>query len=88
MAAPGVLATALVGAKLGAILCGRRRMRVDGGGLGNPHFQMGWMAVNAHGHCLAIYGSGRWVFESPPASCGKRGDSSLDAQTGDNIPTT
>jgi hypothetical protein len=39
MAAPGVLATALVGAKLGAILCGRRRMRVDSGGLGNPHFQ-------------------------------------------------
>lgn len=45
---------------LGAILRGRRRMRVDGGGLGSPQFQAGWTLVDAHGPRLELYGSEGW----------------------------
>ena len=72
MMATRPLATpALLGAKLGAILCGFRQTRVDAGGLENPSIRPVWTPVDAHGHGLEIYGSGGWVFESPRARCSK-----------------
>jgi hypothetical protein len=56
-----------MGAKLGAIRRGLRRSRVDTGGIGSLLLSHVWTAVNAHGHCLAIYGSEGWGFKSSRA---------------------
>jgi hypothetical protein len=56
--------TEILGAKLGAIHDGHRWTPVDPGRLESPSFRPGWTAVDAHGHGLEIYGSGRWGFES------------------------
>ena len=56
-----------MGAKLGAILCGFLRTRMDAGGPEWPSFRPMWTSVDAPGHPSEIYGSGGWVFESPRA---------------------
>ena len=57
----------IVGAKLGAIPCGRRWTATDARGPESPSFQAVWTPVDTHGQRLEIYGSGGWVFESPRA---------------------
>jgi hypothetical protein len=56
-----------MGAKLGAILCGFLRTRMDAGGPEWPSSRPMWISVDTHGPRLEIYGSGGWVFESPRA---------------------
>ena len=59
------------------ILCGRRRTTTNAGGIETLPFQVHRTPVDPSGHCLEIYGSGGWVFESPRARhrkpCGSRG---------------
>ena len=59
------------GAKLGAIRGGFKRTAVDVVGLETRHRQAELTPMDTHGHRLAIYGSGGWVFESPRARCTK-----------------
>jgi hypothetical protein len=43
---------AVLGAKLGAILCGRLWTGVDAGGIESPYFRTVWTAVDGCGRCL------------------------------------
>jgi hypothetical protein len=63
-----------LGAKLGAILRGPHRTRVDDGGLGSPSLRRSWTIVDSRGHGLEIYGSEGWGFESLRACCRSRWD--------------
>ena len=53
----------MLGAKLGAILCGHVWTVVDAGGHQALVIRAVWTAVDACGHGLEIYGSGGWGFE-------------------------
>ena len=53
-----------MGAKLGAIPCGRLWTGVDACGIETLSFRTVWTAVDACGHGLEIYGSEGWEFES------------------------
>ncbi len=49
-----------MGAKLGAIPCGRLWTRVDVYGIETLSFRAVWTAVDGRGHRLEIYGSEGW----------------------------
>ncbi len=56
------------GAELGAFPCGPHRTAVDVDGLGRPSFRALRTPLDIYGRRLEIYGSGGWVFESPPGA--------------------
>jgi hypothetical protein len=53
-----------LGAKLGAIRCGRVWTGVDAGARGSLSFRRVWTPVDTRGRGLEIYGSEGWGFES------------------------